>query len=484
MNTTIENQRSAMEDIDIPLAVDLDGTLIRTDLLVEDFFSLLSSNPLKALASLRHLPDGKAAFKAHLADHACLDLKHQPFNEDVLAYIRREKARGRKVYLVSASERRHVEGLAEHLGLFDGVHGSTRERNLAGPAKAELLCELFGPQGFDYMGNDWVDLPVWRQSRIAIAVDVPPRLWRQLKDECPAAEEIAAERSGIKTYLRAIRVHQWLKNILVFLPLLASHHISGQTILASLMAAVAFSLSASSAYLVNDLLDLSHDRKHATKRFRPMASGAMPLTHGVALAPLLLLAALGLATAVSWWCLVVLGVYYATTLAYSLYLKRRMLIDVFTLAGLYTLRILAGAAAIDLPPSPWLLSFSLFFFLALALVKRYIELVRLSRTQAGNPTGRGYLTDDLSVLAAMAAAAGYISVLVLALYFHSPEVHVLYSRSWLLWLVGPPVLYWISRILMLAHRGELHDDPVVFAATDRVSLVTGVIVLAVMVVAL
>ncbi|HXP97156.1 MAG TPA: UbiA family prenyltransferase, partial [Telmatospirillum sp.] len=222
---------------------------------------------------------------------------------------------------------------------------------------------------------------------------------------------------------------------------------------------------------------------HASKRFRPMASGAMPLVHGMALMPLLLIGAVALGFAVSPAYLTVLALYYALTVAYSLYLKRRLLIDVVTLAVLYTLRILAGGAAIGLAPSPWLRAFSIFLFLCLALVKRYVELIgRLKRT-AGDPSGRSYQLDDLPILSSLAAASGYSSVLVLALYFHSPEVYALYGNPERLWLTVPPMLYWISRMLLLAHRGVLHDDPVVFAVTDRASLAVGGIILAIVMVA-
>ncbi|TWB43498.1 UbiA family prenyltransferase [Nitrospirillum pindoramense] len=463
----------------VPLVVDIDGTLIRSDLLLENFFTLLSSNPIGALGVWRLPLRSKAWLKDYLSNKTDLDVSTVPLNQQVIDFLLAEKAKGRRIYLASASNHRLVKALAEHLGFVDGVFGSNENLNLSGPNKAELLCREFGDKGFDYIGNDWVDMPVWRRCRTAIVTNAPARLVRRLMAERHDAVELPVPQAGVKVYLKAIRVHQWLKNLLVFVPLLASHDLTGVTIIDSLLAALAYSLAASSAYLLNDLLDLPNDRAHPTKRNRPLASGRLPLIQGAALVPLLLAvsALCGLLVSINF--LAVLAAYYVITLAYSLYLKRHMLIDVLTLAGLYTLRILAGSAAIERPSSAWLLGFSVFVFLCLALIKRYIELVGSLKANKGNPKGRGYRLEDLSILSGLASASGYCSVLVLALYFNSPEVHALYSNPSLLWLACAPLLYWISRLLLLAHRGELHDDPVVFAATDRTSLITGAIMVAI-----
>jgi len=462
---------------DIPLVVDLDGTLIRSDLLVESFFALLPVEPWVALGSLKVLLKGKSSFKAHLAERAVLDLASLPVDANVLEYLRAEKAKGRRIYLASASDSRYVRDLAAHLGVFDGTFGSSPEINLSGRNKADLLCEKFGEKGFDYIGNDWVDLEVWSRCRRPIIANAPPRLVRKVRETAPDALEISQLPSRLKTYLRALRVHQWLKNILIFIPLLASHMITGGNFLISLAAALAFSLAASSAYLLNDLVDIASDRDHATKRFRPLPSGALPLVHGLALAPLLLGAAIAIGAAISLKYLIVLLLYCVITLSYSFYLKRKAMIDVLVLAGLYTLRILAGNAALAISPSFWLLGFSMFIFLCLALIKRYIELVGRIKTTGQNPRGRAYVLEDGVVLMALAGAAGYSSVLTLILYFNSLEVHKLYSKPEILWFVCPPLLYWISRTLLLAHRGLLHDDPVVYAATDRISQITGLVML-------
>ncbi|MBB6252872.1 UbiA family prenyltransferase [Nitrospirillum iridis] len=464
---------------EVPLVVDIDGTLIRSDLIIENFFTILANRPIAAIGVWRLPLRSKAWLKDYLADKADLDVATIPLNQPIVDFILQERAKGRAIYLASASNYRLVEALARHLGFIDGVFGSDESVNLSGEAKAERLCHQFGERGFDYIGNDWVDFPVWRRCRIAIATNASRRLVLRLKAERPDAVELPGARTGFKIYLKAMRIHQWLKNLLLFVPLLASHDLTVRSISDSLLAALAYGLAASSAYLLNDLLDLPNDRAHPTKRNRPLASGRLPLAQGALLVPLLLGVATACALVVSTGFLVILALYYLITLAYSLQLKRYMLIDVLTLAGLYTLRILAGSAAAERPSSAWLLGFSVFVFLCLALIKRYVELVGQLKTNKGNPKGRGYRLEDLSILSGLASASGYCSVLVLALYFNSPEVHVLYRNPTLLWLACPPLLYWISRLLLLAHRGELHDDPVVFAATDRSSLITGAIMMAV-----
>lgn len=458
----------------IPLVVDLDGTLIRSDLLIESFFCLFAVKPLTLLHFPVWLAKGKAALKARIADHAVLDLHLLPMNEDLLAFIRAERERGRKVYLASASDRRYVQALADHLGLFDGVFGSDGATNLSGAEKARVLSAAFGEGGFDYAGNAQADMAVWEKARHAILVDAPPRLAAQARRRCPDLVEMAPPSTGwtgrLAAHARALRVHQWLKNLLVFLPILADHAWAPAVLGNGVVAFLAFCLCASSVYLLNDLIDLPNDRVHPTKRHRPFASGALPLSHGLVLIPLMLAGAVGLSALLPPAFLGVLAVYYGTTLLYSLVLKRRIVADVVALAGLYTLRVIAGAVATGITVSEWLLAFSIFLFLCLALVKRYSELVERRREDQARPAGRGYLTDDLPILGALAGASGFVSILVMALYINSPEVDLLYSRPDLLWGICLLLLYWISRILMLAHRGLVHDDPVVFAAKDPTSL--------------
>jgi 4-hydroxybenzoate polyprenyltransferase/phosphoserine phosphatase len=463
----------------LPLVVDLDGTLLSSDLLIECFLRLLATDPLALVGLPRWMLAGKAGLKLALAERTVLDLSTLPLNEEVVALIRRERERGRRIYLASASHGRLVGPLADHLDLFDGVFATEGDINFAGERKAAALVAAFGERGFDYAGDAEVDRPVWRRARRAIAVKPTRRLQRRLRDE---HDDLVVEGTGAvpwRDLARALRPHQWLKNLLVFLPLLTAHRFDAASILAALIAFIAFSLSASSAYLLNDLMDLPHDREHPTKCRRPFACGAVPLLHGMIAIPLLLALGLALAAAHSPLLLGVLALYYAATVLYSVWLKRKVLVDVLTLGGLYTLRVLAGAVAVGVVVSPWLLMFSLFLFLSLGIVKRYAELVDGMARGGTPPSGRGYKFEDLSMLAALGAASGYAATLVVGLYITSDAVTALYRTPELLWLICPLLLYWSSRMLMIAHRGHMHDDPVVFAVTDRVSVAIGVTCVAV-----
>ena len=472
--------KTARED-SLPLVVDLDGTLIRSDLLVESFFALMAMRPLAALQALLTLGAGKAALKARIADEAAVDLHTLPMNEALLDYIQAERDRGRQVFLASASDRRYVEALAAHLGLFDGVFGSDGVRNLAGRAKADVLVEAFGRGGFDYAGNADADIPVWDCARGILVVNASAALLGRVRRRFADRDVtcLAPRSLPVRHYVRALRAHQWLKNILVFVPLLAAHRFSLNGLLTVILAFGSFSLCASSVYLLNDLVDLRSDRLHHSKRRRPFASGEVPLLHGLALQPLLLLAAGGLALALPWRFSIVLVAYYALTLGYSLALKRLAVIDVVTLACLYGVRLVAGGVAAAAPLSPWLMAFSIFLFFSLAVVKRVTELLENIRRGKEAPAGRGYHLSDVPILEAMAAASGYVAVMVLALYINSPAVSELYASPERLWPICIAILIWVSRILLLTHRGQMHDDPVVFAAKDRFSLITFAIVAAI-----
>jgi 4-hydroxybenzoate polyprenyltransferase/phosphoserine phosphatase len=461
-----------------PLVIDLDDTLIRTDLLAEAACRLVAARPLASARLPLWLMAGKAALKTRLADEVEIDPALLPYNEPLLERLRREKAKGRPLYLASASPRKFVAEVARHLGLFDGWF-ATESENLSGRAKAKLLSETFGAGGFDYAGNAMADLPVWEKAGHAIAVNAAPGVLRRFSARYPQGEVFSARPANGRALLKALRPHQWLKNLLVFVPVLAGHALAPAPVLASALAFAAFSLGASATYMLNDLADLESDRRHRSKRNRPFAAGDLPVIHGLAMLPLLFLASVALGLFAGPQFLLMLAAYIAVTLCYSLGLKRLVLIDVMTLAGLYTLRIMAGSAASGVPVSYWLLMFSLFLFFCLALVKRYTELqmeLELGRTRPG---GRGYTVKDLTVLSTMASATGFGAVLIVALYVNSDAVRLLYARPDLLWLICPLMFYWIARVLILAHRGEMHDDPVVFAATDWQSLLVGLGIVAV-----
>lgn len=462
----------------IPLVVDLDGTLLRSDLLVESFFALLSSRPFAALAALPLIAKGRSTFKSKLADEVVLDLHTLPLNENVVAFIKAERAKGRPVYLASAADHRYVEALAEHLGLFEGAFGSDERSNLAGEVKARLLCEKFGEKGFDYIGNAKADEAIWRKARQVLIADAPGGLVRRVRTWSPDAHIVSQRATTLRDYLKALRVQQWLKNLLVFVPAAAGHELSNH-LLACIVAFFSFSLCASSVYIINDLLDLRNDRLHQRKRFRPLAAGKVPLQLGMAAVPVLLGGSALLAILISPAFLGVLTLYFALTLLYSLVLKRKMMVDVIALAGLYGTRLLAGSVASGVALSPWLAALSTFLFVSLALVKRCTELNDRKAHGRDNPPGRGYRIDDLGMLEAMATSSGYVSVLVMALYLNSQAAIGLYSHPERLWLICVVMLYWLSRILILTKRNEMNDDPVVFAATDKISLVCGAVVIAI-----
>ncbi|MFO1056675.1 MAG: UbiA family prenyltransferase [Dongiaceae bacterium] len=459
--------RPALEEP--PLVIDLDGTLLRSDMLVETFSVLLAGSPAAALGALPSLRAGKAAFKAHVAGAVEVDVAALPWNAAVLDLIAAEQARGRRIYLASAADRRLVEKVAEFLGPFDGIFASDADTNLSGRTKADALCAAFGEGGFDYAGNAAVDLKVWERARHPIVVNAPARLERRVRARWPAAQVLAPREFRPAALLRALRVHQWLKNLLLAVPLLGAHEFAPAQLLHCLIAFFAFSLCASGVYVINDLLDLERDRRHRTKRNRPFAAGTVPVLTGLVMVPLLLLASLALALVVGPGFLGILALYFAATLAYSLVLKRQMMLDVVVLAGLYGVRMLAGAVATGIALSAWLGAFSLFLFTSLALIKRASELADRAAAGLGDPAGRGYRVTDLPIVEALAAASGFTAILVFGLYLHSDAVALLYRSPNRLWLVCVILVYWLGRVLILTHRNEMHEDPVVFAATDRTS---------------
>jgi len=453
------------------LAVDLDGTLLRSDLLLESTLALLARQPWLLFAFPAWLWRGKAHLKWQIARRVELDVASLPWDERMLALVH-AAAGQREIVLCTASDEKLASAVAEHLDLFDLVLASDGKRNLSGRAKAAALVERYGLRGFDYAGNAQVDLLVWASARQAIVVNGSDGLARAAAELCPVETHLPATGQRFRLWIKALRLHQWLKNLLVFVPMLAAHRfMDPATVIACALGFLAFGLCASSVYLLNDLLDLNADRHHHTKHSRPFAAGRLPLIQGLVVSPLLTLASLGLAFWLSPIFAGLLGLYFLLTLAYSFRLKRRVMADVMVLASLYTLRIIGGAALLATAPSFWLLAFSMFLFLSLAMLKRYTELLKLVTDGKHQSKGRGYQVEDLHLLQSMGAASGYQAVLVLALYINSSASELLYRRPQVLWLLCPLLLYWISRVWMIAHRGLMRDDPVIFAATDRTSQV-------------
>ncbi len=450
------------------LCVDLDGTLLRSDILYESLLALLAHNPLYIFLVPIWLLRGKAYVKRQLASRVELPAETLPYDERVLEILRTTTQRPR--VLCTASDRLLVQPIADHLGLFEEVMASDGHTNLSGNSKGAALAERFGERAFDYMGNGRVDLKVWARAGGAIVVNNGSGLARNAARQTEVLAHLPAHNGGLLTWVKALRVYQWLKNLLVLVPLLTAHRFLDPTAIADAgVAFLAFGLCASGVYLLNDLLDLTPDRMHPRKRKRPFAAGTLPLLHGLLVAPLITLAGFALAL----WCSPafagVLLCYYVMTLGYSLKLKRIVMIDVVMLAALYTVRIIGGAVAINSELSFWLLAFSMFVFLSLAMLKRYTELASALASGKEMAIGRGYSVADLPLVQSLGAAAGYIGVLVFALYINSPESLELYSNPKLLWLLCPILLYWISRMWIVSHRGDMHDDPIVFAAMDRSS---------------
>jgi 4-hydroxybenzoate polyprenyltransferase len=456
--------------------VDLDGTLILSDLLLESMLLLIKRNPLYLLRIPGWLLRGKAALKAEIAARVSVNPAALPYNREFIEWLRSERAAGRSLWLCTAAHERLAQGVAEHLGLFEGVIASDASTNLAGERKAARLVERFGERGFDYCGNERRDLAIWRHANGAIVIRGGASLERDAARNAPVLRSFPARGNALRAAFRALRPHQWAKNALILVPLLAAH-VAGnpRALTAGLFAVAAFCLCASSVYILNDLLDLEADRAHQRKSRRPFAAGDLSILTGLVLAPILLGSAVALAVFLPAKFQLVFATYYLLTLAYSFALKGRVLIDAMTLAGLYTLRIIAGAAAVAVALSFWLLLFSIFLFLSLAFVKRFAELDSLRRQQRLRAHGRGYHVEDLPLLQSLGTASGYLSVLVLALYINSPAIEALYRRPKLVWMLCVLMLYWISRVWMKAQRGSMHDDPVVFALKDRVSLVVGLL---------
>jgi 4-hydroxybenzoate polyprenyltransferase len=459
-----------------PLVIDLDGTLLRSDLLLETAIAFIRNHPLQLLKPIGWLASGKTILKEQLAHATQLDVSVLPYDPIVIELIKKERSQGRIVVLATASHYSLATRIAEHLKLFNQVLATDANRNLSSHRKRDLLIQNYGEGGFDYAGNARDDLPVWAAARYAYVVNPTARVEHRARIHGNVEAVIRSNPSEGKNWIKGLRLHQWLKNLLIFVPLLAAHQLNNiQMLWQGMLAFMLFGLCASSAYLLNDLLDLANDRHHATKRYRPFASGRLSIKAGLAASLGLLLGAFsGALLLPPIQFASALLIYYVLTIGYSLLLKRLVVVDVIVLAVLYTLRIIAGAAALGLPLTFWILAFSMFIFLSLALVKRYAELHESrSKGLTEKTRGRGYYPSDLEMIASLGSSSGYLAVMVLALYIHDQGTLELYTRPQIIWLACPILLFWITRVWMLTHRGQMHDDPVVFAIRDKTSLAIG-----------
>lgn len=461
---------------ELPLVIDLDGTLLRSDMLHEASLRFAKRSPWRVASLFGWLARGKAYLKEQLAQQTPFDVEHLPYNREVIELIEQHRSRGTPVVLATAAHRLHAEKVADHLQVFDRVFATEHDCNLGAQAKRDLLVREYGEKGFDYVGNAHADLSVWASANRAYVVQPHSGVERRARALGNVAQVFRSDDSLLKNWLKALRLHQWLKNLLLFVPLFAAHLAADPYKLMQVaIAFLLFGLCASSVYILNDLLDIDDDRRHPRKCKRPFAAGKLSIRSGLLVFPVLLAAAfIG-----AWlWLPPLFGMamltYYLLTLAYSLGLKRIMAVDVITLGLLYTLRIIAGALVLALQPTFWMLAFSLFIFLSLALIKRFAEL-REARDlgKTGLASGRGYFPADLEMISSIGTTSGYLAVLVLALYIQEISHSALYRYPVILWLACPLLLFWVSRTWFLTHRGLMHDDPVVFAAKDRISLITG-----------
>ncbi|MFK7864808.1 MAG: UbiA family prenyltransferase [Pseudohongiellaceae bacterium] len=458
-----------------PLFVDLDGTLTKTDCLLEAMLAMLRSNPLSLLKMFQWLSHGRAYFKKRVAEEVDLDIRSLPVNSSFLTYLEEQKSNGRQVILISAAHQTVVEKVAECYPLFDQAIGSDGDTNLKSEQKLDRIKELSQGESFAYAGNSEADLVIWRAADEIVVVNAEASIHKQ-------ATEIASENSTLvafdlpsplgRRFLKAMRPHQWLKNFLVFLPLILSHQLNqAELFWLTFLGFMSFSLCASSVYLLNDMLDIEHDRHHPSKSSRPFASGTLSLRLGFLGSPALFLLSVLIASSINGQFLLIMIGYWMTTCLYSFYLKRLYMADALTLSLLYTLRIIAGSAAIGITTTQWLLAFSGFLFLGLALLKRTTELRNLQLDFKTKVKGRSYDTEQLNVVAILGVMSSIAAIIVFTVYINAPATTELYSSPATLWMICPALVIMHGRVWLKAYLGDLDEDPVLFASHDRFSQV-------------
>lgn len=469
-----------------PIVVDLDETLTPVDTLHEAMIRLIKTNPLVIFHIFLWALKGKAFLKNKVAEHDQIDVTNLPINAALLEYLKQQKTDNKRaIILATASHQNTATAIAKKLDIFDDVIASTPDANIKGAVKLDAIKDKVG-ESFVYAGDSKADLAVWKDAKAAILVNVP----KSLRDKAEALTKIEKEFTSasfftrLATWIKAIRVHQWLKNSLLFVPILTTFSFDDTSAIANvLIAFCSFSLLASATYIFNDILDLDNDRAHARKRNRPLAAGSISVASGVVCSAIMLAVGLYLSALVSAGFTYALLIYLCITVSYSCFLKRTVLIDVIALSLLYTIRIIAGAVAINEPTSSWLLAFSVFIFLSLALVKRCGELVALAKENKEEIKGRAYKISDLVILWPLGISAAMSSVVVFGLFISAPETVVRYSSPDLLWICAVILTYWLSRIWIVTARGEMHDDPIVFAIKDATSRYTVVSIVVVAIIA-
>lgn len=456
------------------LAVDLDGTLTLTDTLYESILALVRNNPLSLFFLPFWLIKGLAFFKFKVAENSELDVTTLPYNIPLIDWLKRERANGKNIVLCTASNRLIAEAVSKHLRLFDDVIASDENSNLKSVNKRRVLEDEYGEKGYIYAGNSSADIEVWAGSYKAIVVNASSKIQTKATQVADVYQIFPSKTVKFSDLIKALRVHQWIKNMLLFVPFLAAHQLLNiQSLTALALSFISFSLCASSIYIMNDLLDLESDRRHSRKRYRPFASANLSIGLGIAIVPLLIGASFGLGILINKEFLTVLMLYFVLASAYSLMLKKLLLVDCITLAILFAARIIAGGAAVLVTPSFWLITFSIFIFLSLAFVKRFAELKIQTQRRNNIIHGRGYQVSDIPLIQTLGVSSGYLSVLVMSLYMNSKDVINLYAQPQVIWLALPILLFWISWVWLKASRDEMDDDPIIFAVKDKVSLIAG-----------
>lgn len=455
---------------DSPICVDLDGTLINTDTIIESTIQLIKTKPSNIFLLAVWLCKGKANLKHQIARRVSLDVTLLPYNKPLLDWLKKQKQNGRPLILATASDQTIAQKIASHLGIFSHVVASDSQTNMSSHRKAQTLTQLHGAKQFCYAGNSRADLAVWQAAGSAVVVNASPALIKAAGAQAPIEKIFPRQPLSLPVIAKTIRIHQWVKNLLLFVPLIAAHRVAdAPALFAVTTAALSFCFMASAIYIMNDLFDIEADRTHHTKKFRPLARGSIPPITAIIIAAILGTTSIALALPLPPRFAVALALYVIINLAYSSTIKQIALLDVITLSSLYVLRILAGGAAAHIVTSSWLLVFAMFLFTSLALVKRFSELTNLARQNKDKASGRGYTSDDKQLLGMLGIASGFISLLVLALYISSDTVTNLYRTPILLWLMLPLLLFWVSRLWLLAYRGEMHEDPIMFAIKDSPS---------------
>lgn len=465
----------------LPIVTDLDGTLINTDILLESFLKLIKKNPLSIFKIIFWVFKGKSYLKDRIAKEVDIDVSILPYNLDLLNYLKSQKG-SRKLILASASNEKFVGKIAEFLGIFDHFIGSDENNNFSGHKKAQKLKALLGSDNYIYAGNSSDDLPIWNRCKNAIIVNLPRSIKNKLnQNSIDISSELSKEKTNFITLIECLRIYQWTKNLLIFVPLLfAQQFVDSNIFFNSLIAFIVFGMCASSIYILNDLLDIEDDRRHRTKKNRPIPSGKISLVHSLFLVPILLVISFYISTRfLPTEFNIILLAYLFMTVTYSFYLKSKILIDVLILACLYTLRIMAGTAAINESYSFWLITFSIFVFFSLALIKRCSELLLAKQANSLTISFRDYQPNDIDLLLPLGASSGLISVLILALFIDSDQIAQKYTSPELLWFLIPITIYWLTRAWMITHRGKMDDDPIVFAIKDKTSICVGIAVLAI-----